>query len=101
MFTHLSASGSDTSFHLTNGYTAIHHTALMTLDLLMIRSRYFFKSSMLILLGNIFAVVEDILMPARYGGEQSTLSIGTHPDRVMLITEAIAGDKTQWRKEAK
>lgn len=70
------ASGQWHIFDPTNGYTAIHRTALMTLDLQKAHPRYFFESSMLILLGKISAVVEDVLIPARYGGERSTLSIG-------------------------
>lgn len=69
------ASGQWHLFDPTNGYTAIHRTALMTLDLHKVHPRYFFESSMLILLGKIGAVVEDVPMPARYTGERSNLSV--------------------------
>jgi len=49
---------------------------LAALDLQKVHPRYFFESSVLILLGEIGAVVEDVRMPARYGGERSSLSIG-------------------------
>jgi len=62
-------------FDPTNGYTAIHRTVLARLDLGNLHSRYFFESSMLILLGRNRAVVEDVPLPARYGDETSHLSI--------------------------
>ena len=69
------ASGHWHVFDPTNGYTAIHRTALAALDLQKVHPRYFFESSMLILLGRIGAVVEDVSIPARYSGEHSSLSI--------------------------
>ncbi|PYO57176.1 MAG: hypothetical protein DMD83_10565, partial [Candidatus Rokuibacteriota bacterium] len=60
----------------TNGYTAIHRAALEALDLRKLDPRYFFESSMLILLRRLGAVVEDVPMPARYPGEPSHLRIG-------------------------
>ncbi len=62
-------------FDPTNGYTAIHCTALRALDLGRLHPRYFFESSMLSLLRRLGAVVEDVPMPARYGEEHSNLSI--------------------------
>ncbi len=62
-------------FDPTNGYTAIHRTALTALNLEKVHPRYFFESSMLILSGTIGAVVEDVPVPARYGGERSGLSV--------------------------
>jgi dolichol-phosphate mannosyltransferase len=59
----------------TNGYTAIHHTALKMLDLDRIANRYFFESDMLFRLGVIRAVVADIPMAASYGIEKSGLKI--------------------------
>ncbi|MBI2902349.1 MAG: glycosyltransferase family 2 protein [Candidatus Methylomirabilis oxyfera] len=70
------ASGQWRIFDPTNGYTAIHRTALSALDLQKLHRRYFFESSMLIMLGSIDAVVEDVRMPARYGIERSSLRIG-------------------------
>jgi glycosyltransferase involved in cell wall biosynthesis len=70
------ASGQWHTFDPTNGYTAIHRTALTGLNLRDIHPRYFFESSMLIKLRGLDAVVEDVPMPARYGDEPSHLSIG-------------------------
>lgn len=68
------ASGQWHVFDPTNGYTAIHRTALGALDLRQLHPRYFFESSMLIMLRRVGAVVEDVPMPARYGDEPSHLS---------------------------
>jgi glycosyltransferase involved in cell wall biosynthesis len=70
------ASGQWHVFDPTNGYTAIHRTALAALDLGQVHPRYFFESSMLILLRRIGAVVEDVPMRARYGDASSHLSVG-------------------------
>jgi dolichol-phosphate mannosyltransferase len=69
------ASGQWHIFDPTNGYTALHRTALGALDLDQVHPRYFFESSMLIRLRQLGAVVEDVPMPARYGDESSHLSI--------------------------
>jgi len=71
------ASGQWHVFDPTNGYIAIHRAALAALDLRKIHPRYFFESSMLVLLRRLDAVVEDVPMPARYGDEPSHLSIGS------------------------
>ena len=60
----------------TNGYTAIHRTALSMLPLDRIDSDYFFESAMLFRLGTIRAVVLDLPLASRYGDETSNLSIG-------------------------
>ncbi|MDE2515220.1 MAG: glycosyltransferase family 2 protein [Rhodospirillales bacterium] len=60
----------------TNGYTAIHRAALARLPLDRLARRYFFESDMLFRLGTIRAVVRDVPMAARYGGEVSSLRIG-------------------------
>jgi dolichol-phosphate mannosyltransferase len=70
------ASGQWHLFDPTNGYVAIHRAALSALDLRKVHPRYFFETSMLILLRQLDAVVEDVPMPARYGDEPSHLSIG-------------------------
>jgi dolichol-phosphate mannosyltransferase len=70
------ASGQWHVFDPTNGYTAIHRAALATLDLEKLHPRYFFESSMLIMLRRIGAVVEDVPMPARYGSTLSHLNVG-------------------------
>lgn len=70
------ASGYWSIFDPTNGYTAIHTRALAALDTDRLARRYFFETSMLIELGVAGAVVKDVPMPARYGDEVSSLSIG-------------------------
>src|SRR3989442_16029765 len=70
------ASGQWHVFDPTNGYTAIHRAALAALSLERLHPRYFFESSMLIALRRIDAVVEDVPMPARYGGGVSHPSGG-------------------------
>jgi glycosyltransferase involved in cell wall biosynthesis len=59
----------------SNGYTAIHATALRHLPLDRIAPRYFFESDMLFQLNIARAVVMDIPMKARYGAETSNMSI--------------------------
>lgn len=59
----------------TNGYTAINKHALEELDLDNIAKRYFFESDMLINLNIENAVVVDVEIPAKYGDEESSLSI--------------------------
>jgi dolichol-phosphate mannosyltransferase len=70
------SSGYWSLFDPTNGYTAIHAEALRQLELTNISERYFFESDMLINLGNIRAVVQDVPMRAVYGDETSHLKIG-------------------------
>lgn len=62
-------------FDPTNGYTAIHKKALSQLDLDKLNERYFFETDMLIRLGDIRAVVQDVPMQAEYGTEVSGLKI--------------------------
>jgi dolichol-phosphate mannosyltransferase len=59
----------------TNGFTAIHKTALGMLELDKIADTYFFESDMLFRLGTIRAVVYDLPMNARYENEKSGLRI--------------------------
>lgn len=59
----------------TNGYTAITAQTLEKLDLDRLEKRYFFESDMLIRLNLVDAVVADVSIPARYGDEESSLSI--------------------------
>lgn len=63
-------------FDPTNGYTAISAATLRRMDLRHIAPRYFFETSMLIELNIQGAVVRDVEMGARYGDEQSQLSVG-------------------------
>lgn len=60
----------------TNGYTAIHRTALGALPLDKLDRGYFFESDMLFRLYTIRAVVRDVPMPALYADEKSSLRIG-------------------------
>ena len=60
----------------TNGFTAVHREALSLLPLDKIDRGYFFESDMLFRLYTIRAVVRDVPMAARYGGEPSSLRIG-------------------------
>ncbi len=59
----------------TNGYTAISKDALQKINLEKISKRFFFETDMLIRLNIYNTVVKDVPIPARYGDEQSTLSI--------------------------
>lgn len=59
----------------TNGYTAINRYAIENLDLDKIAKRYFFESDMLINLNIENAVVVNVPIPAKYGNEESSLSI--------------------------
>jgi dolichol-phosphate mannosyltransferase len=60
----------------TNGYTAIHRTALAALPLRKLDRGYFFESDMLFRLYTVRAVVRDVPMRARYGDEHSSLNVG-------------------------
>jgi glycosyltransferase involved in cell wall biosynthesis len=63
-------------FDPTNGYTAIHRTALGMLPLAKIDRRFFFESDMLFRLYMANAVVFDVPIRASYGDEESNLRIG-------------------------
>lgn len=69
------ASGYWTIMDPTNGYTAISHKALNKLNLEGLSKRYFFESDMLINLNIQNTVICDVSIPARYGDENSSLSI--------------------------
>ncbi len=69
------ASGYWSLYDPANGFTALHARAWRMLRRDRIDPRYFFESSMLIELGCARAVVEDVAIPARYGGESSSLSV--------------------------
>ncbi len=68
------ASGYWDIFDPTNGYTAIHASIVPLLDTNKLQRRYFFESSMLIQLGIIRAVIQDVQIPAKYQEEVSSLS---------------------------
>jgi glycosyltransferase involved in cell wall biosynthesis len=59
----------------TNGYTAVHRSALKLINLDRLSKRYFFETSILIHLNIIRAVAVDVPIPARYGNEQSSLNV--------------------------
>ncbi len=59
----------------TNGFTAIHRTALERLPLERLDRRYFFESDVLFRLYTIRAVVRDVPMVPVYGDERSGLSV--------------------------
>lgn len=59
----------------TNGFTAIHRSALSILELDKLAKDYFFESDMLFRLSTIRAMVYEIPMDSVYENEQSSLSI--------------------------
>jgi glycosyltransferase involved in cell wall biosynthesis len=59
----------------TNGFTAIHASAVRALPLASLSRRYFFESDMLFRLSTIRAVVVDVPMKAKYADEKSGLSV--------------------------
>jgi hypothetical protein len=69
------ASGYWNIFDPSNGYIAIHKSALRLLDQSRIHRRYGFETSMLLELSKHRAVVEDVYIPARYGDESSSLQV--------------------------
>lgn len=68
------SSGYWTIFDPTNGFTAISSVMARMIDQESIHPRYFFETSMLLELGLLRAVVQDIDLPAIYGNEKSSLS---------------------------
>ena len=62
-------------FDPTNGYTAIHADVAKHLPFGKISRRYFFETDMLFRLNTLRAVVVDVPMDAKYGGEVSNLKI--------------------------
>lgn len=69
------SSGYWSVFDPTNGFTAIHRSALSRLRLHAIKRSYFFESDMLHHLYLERAVVIDVPMPAKYGDAGSSLSV--------------------------
>jgi dolichol-phosphate mannosyltransferase len=69
------ASGYWNLFDPANGYVALRTDVLRRFDVAKLHKRYFFESGFLIQLGILRAVVRDVGMPARYGDEQSSLSV--------------------------
>jgi glycosyltransferase involved in cell wall biosynthesis len=69
------ASGYWHIFDPQNGYTAIRTGALRVLDLNTIHKRYFFENDMLVHLNFFGFRVKDVAIPARYGKEESSMSV--------------------------
>jgi len=69
------ASGYWSVFDPTNGYFAISAETLKLMDFNRLDKRYFFESSFLIELYYTGAIIRDIPIPARYGDEESHLSV--------------------------
>jgi dolichol-phosphate mannosyltransferase len=69
------ASGYWSNFDPANGFIAVRTEVLRRIDLSRLHKRYFFESGFLIQLGIMRAVIQDVAIPARYGDEQSSLSI--------------------------
>jgi dolichol-phosphate mannosyltransferase len=71
----------------TNGYIAVSAKTLGQLDLAKVAEGYFFEIDMLIRLNIINAVIAEVPIPARYGGEPSSLSVArlavTFPPRLL------------------
>lgn len=69
------ASGYWNVFDPTNGFTAIRADVLRRLDFDSIENRYYFETNMLTELHLRRIPVQDVLMEARYQGEESSLSV--------------------------
>ena len=63
-------------FDPTNGYTAIEAQVAKAVIEKRVSRRFFFETDLLYHLGTLRAVVRDVPMPARYGGEVSNIRIG-------------------------
>lgn len=63
-------------FDPTNGYTAIEAQVARMVVEKRVSRRFFFETDLLYHLSTLRAVVRDVPMPARYGGEVSNLRIG-------------------------
>lgn len=62
-------------FDPTNGFFAIHAAVAREIPWAKVDRRYFFESDLLFWLATLRAVVVDVPMSARYGDEQSNLSV--------------------------
>jgi glycosyltransferase involved in cell wall biosynthesis len=62
-------------FDPNNGFTAIHAAVIRQIPMEKLSRGWFFESDILFRLGILRAVVRDVPMPARYGGESSSLVV--------------------------
>ena len=62
-------------FDPNNGFTAIHAAVIRQIPMEKLSQGWFFESDILFRLGILRAVVRDVPMPARYGGESSSLVV--------------------------
>ena len=67
------ASGYWNMLDVSNGFTALRAPLLQEIDVHALSDRYFFETSMLIELNIHHTAVVDVEMPARYGGETSSM----------------------------
>jgi glycosyltransferase involved in cell wall biosynthesis len=74
-FLHKAVTGYWNILDPTNGYTAVHRTALAAVDLDAVADGYFFETDMLFQLNLAEAVVADVPLPATYGDEKSSLRV--------------------------
>ena len=70
------ASGYWNIFDPANGYVALRREVLERLKIERLPKRYFFESGLIIELGILRAVVRDVPIEAKYGDEESNLSVG-------------------------
>lgn len=70
------ASGYWNIFDPANGYVALRREVLERLKIARLPKRYFFESGLIIELGILRAVVRDVPIQAKYGDEESNLSVG-------------------------
>jgi len=70
------ASGYWNSIDPTNGYVAVRADQLRRMKVDRLADRYFFEISLLCRFGRQKAEIAEIDIPARYGGEHSSLSVG-------------------------
>jgi dolichol-phosphate mannosyltransferase len=68
----------------TNGYTALSRTAARDIEWWKVARGYFFESDLLFRLNISRAVVQDVPIPARYGHENSSLSVYRAIPRFLL-----------------
>ncbi len=68
-----------------NGYTAVTSEVLQRLPLGRLSRRYEFENDILVWLNILDVRVADVPIPARYGGEESTIHLGSTAPRLMSV----------------